>query len=332
MAKGFASLISVLVIGAIILAVGLSVSITSVQETQMSNIEKQGQQARALAESCAKIGINKLLTETDYEGSEEITLDDLTCQISSINDQKFTTSAEYKKSVARFEIEIDDIWQDLIGWWRLNDGDGCQVRDLGPEGNDGDLEPDCPNSGPKWSEDRENRFGRSLKFDGQDDHIIVNDLSSLAGRDQFTITWWAKHSDLKNEQYLFWAENNLLIEAGYSTSEEDSNDLRVRWHLDGQWGNEHVIDDFHPDNEWYHGAAVFDQGVTEIYRDGNLVYTGADEDEELTDNTPDLFFGRRETGQGLSGFLDDVRIYGQALGVGDINTIRAPVYRQQLKN
>ncbi len=84
MNKGYAALLSVIMIGAIAVIVTVSLMTVGAQESKTSIITLQSSQAQALADTCADIALQKLLTVPSYSGNETITLGQGNCQIASI--------------------------------------------------------------------------------------------------------------------------------------------------------------------------------------------------------------------------------------------------------
>jgi hypothetical protein len=81
MNQGFIALISILIIGALILAVSIGVSLRSIDETTMSMDQQESNRALALADLCAEQALMKLESVLNYAGSESITVDGDTCDI-----------------------------------------------------------------------------------------------------------------------------------------------------------------------------------------------------------------------------------------------------------
>ena len=70
--QGFIALISILIIGAITLAVSIGVSLRSIGETKMSLDEQESHRALALSNLCAEQALIKLTSVLNYSGNESI--------------------------------------------------------------------------------------------------------------------------------------------------------------------------------------------------------------------------------------------------------------------
>jgi len=83
---GFIALSSVLIIGAVIIVLGISIFYASLTDQSISTAYQSGQEAAFLADFCLKEGILRLKENVDYMGAEDIKVDDATCSVSLIED------------------------------------------------------------------------------------------------------------------------------------------------------------------------------------------------------------------------------------------------------
>lgn len=79
--KGVITMLSVLTIGAISLAVALTVLLTGISWSQSTLAFSQGIKARALAESCAEYALIQLKASTSYPGNKTLILSTGSCTI-----------------------------------------------------------------------------------------------------------------------------------------------------------------------------------------------------------------------------------------------------------
>ncbi len=84
--SGYVALTSVLLLGALILVIGISVIITSTGEVDAGRSYKNSRQAVSLANSCAEIGIARAKSDSDYQGRERIAVGDYSCNIFAVAD------------------------------------------------------------------------------------------------------------------------------------------------------------------------------------------------------------------------------------------------------
>jgi hypothetical protein len=102
--KGYIAITSILVILAVVLTVGTTVSLLSVNNIQASLTDQKGEEALALVEGCAEDALLRLNNNNSIPGS--ISLPEGNCNITNIsnvgNDWTFTVSAtilSYTKSL-----------------------------------------------------------------------------------------------------------------------------------------------------------------------------------------------------------------------------------------
>lgn len=82
--KGFIALTSVLIIGAIVLILAISLFHSALTDYSISTAYESGQQAAFLADFCLKEGIVKIQEDINYIGGEEIGLNNATCTINFV--------------------------------------------------------------------------------------------------------------------------------------------------------------------------------------------------------------------------------------------------------
>ncbi|MFX1410253.1 MAG: protein kinase [Promethearchaeota archaeon] len=77
--------------------------------------------------------------------------------------------------------------QDIVGWWKLDEGAGTSALDSSEYGNHGLL-----GGGPQWVD---GKIGSALKFDGIDDYVDCGNLDVLNfGIGDWTVSTWIKTS------------------------------------------------------------------------------------------------------------------------------------------
>jgi hypothetical protein len=167
--------------------------------------------------------------------------------------------------------------------------------------------------------------GGSLRFTGSD-LVRVNSFANLSGSNQATIMAWVKQDTLSTGQYLLWADGNVLIEYGSTFGSIQGSDvIRVRWHLQGDWGNTHAVTALEADS-WQHWAFVYSSGATRIYRDGIEIYSGSDSQTSFSSNSPNYDIGLRASG--MDGWIDEFRVYDRALSGSEIEEHARGVLRR----
>jgi len=79
--KGYIALIAILIIVAVTLAVGISMSLLGIGQTQASFTEQQSRQSFHLADSCLEEAIWQLKKNNDYAGNNNLNLGEGSCNI-----------------------------------------------------------------------------------------------------------------------------------------------------------------------------------------------------------------------------------------------------------
>ncbi len=125
---GFIALISVLIIGAVVLVVGIGLSLRSIGETNMSLSEQESARALALANLCAEQALMKLESFLNYSGSESILIGSESCYILAVSGsgnlnrtiQASSTVFNHTKKVQVVVTEISPVMM-LSSWEEVAD-------------------------------------------------------------------------------------------------------------------------------------------------------------------------------------------------------------------
>jgi hypothetical protein len=109
--KGFATLFSVIILMLLSLMVVSGVLISGVDGMQINSNYRNGILARALAESCGNVALNKLKIDNTYSGTETVTLGTGSCQILAITGSGNTSrviqaTGTVGTSVRKIEISV----------------------------------------------------------------------------------------------------------------------------------------------------------------------------------------------------------------------------------
>ena len=126
--QGYIALISILIVGALVLAIGVGVSLRSIDETEMSLNEELSNRALALVNACAEYALFQLVNNLSYAGNETLTINDSdSCDILSIEGSGATDriiKAEalvmgYKKKIKIGIAQIEPL--EMIYWEEVDD-------------------------------------------------------------------------------------------------------------------------------------------------------------------------------------------------------------------
>lgn len=120
--QGYILLISVLVIGAVSLAIALALLASGVDSQRATDIYQRSQQARALADGCAEEALQRLHDNTAYTGSDSLTLGTGMCSFSVVPDvpgSAIISASGVVKGVTRKErinVQITAAGLTIAGW------------------------------------------------------------------------------------------------------------------------------------------------------------------------------------------------------------------------
>jgi hypothetical protein len=198
---------------------------------------------------------------------------------------------------------------ELVGWWRLDDGSGTTAIDSSSSGNDGTLTGD-----PKWVS---GKVGGALEMDGGD-YVDVPGVSEI-NPESITLMTWVNFSTVdsavqERQDYLSRGDDYAL-----SLHEWNADGLIYAIVTSaGDWtvlGGTTLVE---PDT-WYHTALTYDSGtqMLTIYLDGEV-----EGELELTTGLEHRLGGPLTigtySGRDLLGKIDDIKIFDEALSLGQI--------------
>ena len=122
--SGFIALITVLIIFAIALLVGLSASLLSIGEATMGLKKFQSSQAYFLANLCAEQALMKLKEDINYPGNETIEIGGGSCQILPIEGNWLVkTSGNFQNQIKKMKIIVSQVNPEMIieSWQEVAD-------------------------------------------------------------------------------------------------------------------------------------------------------------------------------------------------------------------
>ncbi|MBT3637891.1 MAG: SUMF1/EgtB/PvdO family nonheme iron enzyme [Opitutae bacterium] len=213
------------------------------------------------------------------------------------------------ESQAVFSPPIElDLTRGLAGWWKFDEKIGKIANDSSGSIRAGKL-IGYSSDIAQWSK---GVIGNALSFDGKGSHVDIGDFewggeSSVS----FWARWEASHRgsvilSVVDESYLalsntFGYKNLQLIVR---------NDLSV---TNVNHGNTPELREFWKLGEWVHAAVTFKKtNQFEVYRNGKMVMVKEFPTLKKIKRS-DQFIGRRNSGVGFKGQLDDFRMYDRAI-------------------
>ena len=212
-----------------------------------------------------------------------------------------------------------------VAMWHMDEGSGDKIYDVSLNCNDGNLI-----DGPTWVE---GKYGKALKFDGEDDYVYIQTPSSLRV-DYYTVSVWIKSSTSTDRAGVFSggykiASNNhcgyelILNETGFARA----NHMTRPTGNFGAFSYQSVID-----NTWHHLVVTWDGESSNFYMDGKLSRTFHVDDighsyrpGPIYWDGPhhDFYIGKRLWSQEsyFNGIIDEVAIYNRALTKEEIKVL-----------
>ncbi|MCP5532610.1 MAG: autotransporter-associated beta strand repeat-containing protein [Akkermansiaceae bacterium] len=210
----------------------------------------------------------------------------------------------------------DDIVDGLVGWWRMEEGDGPVALDSSPSGAEGTLDL------PAWTAGRR---GGGLLFDGND-RVECGTGASLSGTTPLTLAAWVKVDN-------GYASSAIVVQQRDVAGFNGEYQLSVR--ANGTvgfflYGDSSTQFDFSGatavnDGQWHHVAATRDgAGNATIYVDGAV--DGSVTGTTVRSLSPSISVGigcdTRDSNKHFHGSIDDVRIYGRLLSQTEVQSVR----------
>jgi len=206
----------------------------------------------------------------------------------------------------------------LVGWWKLDEGNGSTIIDSSIYGNDSNL----TGTPMTWVD---GRINNALQFDGIGSYVELIDGPSLDITDVITITMWVNTNGATNG-----VPDALLMkgEFTYGMRIDDANNLEFYIYSGGYHRADIPLSDSF-DGVWHHLVGIYDGDVLSLYIDGELQATV--EHSGAINENDDYFvnFGRNSQGGSdnrwwYDGAMDDIRIYNRVLSLEEIQRMLVP--------
>ncbi|HIJ53327.1 MAG TPA: LamG domain-containing protein [Planctomycetes bacterium] len=198
---------------------------------------------------------------------------------------------------------------DPIGHWPMDD-DAASATVVDIAGHNNATLFDAGGIATTEAHNGEGKIGGCLTFDGIDDYIAINGLTSY---DTFTYAAWVKFDNLSGRQKIFCGGGIFYIRLinGYM----DVYSL-------GLSDNYMRMDSFKPvTGEWYHFAYSYNGSSKKFYVDGLLEYQ--ESANGVIDAFASMMLGAHymQTREFLSGSMDNVMVFNKALSAGQIEAM-----------
>lgn len=205
----------------------------------------------------------------------------------------------YNKALS--EDAIDNLYQDITGYWDFNEGYGEELYDLSGNENNGVID------GATWIDD--GIYGSALYFDGDDSVNLGNSDFEIADTNAFTISFWFSYEDTM-EGHFIARDNYVRPFRVFSSAGRMRSTLRLASGTDYLTGEEQVTPE-----EWHYFVMTYGNGERKMYIDGV-------EDAANQISGELIFPDDSETiiGNGFIGTIDELKIRNRAMSAKEIAT------------
>jgi hypothetical protein len=205
------------------------------------------------------------------------------------------------------DIQISD--PSLVGWWKLDEGQGTVALDWSGHGNHGTFVGD-----PQWTGGPDSG---ALDFDGFGDYVDCGNADSLVIQDSITMAVWFKIDAFIKD----WEAIITKGDGAYRISRASAGGA-LHMGINGtatEWfdGSREVVG-----GEWHHAACTYDGQLATIYVDGTIDATA--QSSGSINATGDSFYIGENSGVGgrfFGGTIDDVRLYNRALSRDEVRQL-----------
>lgn len=201
----------------------------------------------------------------------------------------------------------------LVGYWKMDEGDGTLTADSSGFGADGTLE-----GAAFWTD---GYMGKAIELDGVDGYVNCG-----AGNGQFdiedalTLSAWVNQWDLGNEEHNPWLGKG---DHSYQIKHQRANNYKMIVYTDDWYDAAVPVDPSHI-YEWHHIAGTYDREYIRLYVDGVLVdSTAHDQQIALSDHPVCIGWNADESAADryFAGQIDEAMIYNVALSSDQIRQL-----------
>ncbi|GAB3567860.1 exo-alpha-sialidase [Amycolatopsis endophytica] len=215
---------------------------------------------------------------------------------------------------ARDEIRFARFGEDVLGW---RNSAGPTTRDVSGRHSDAYLV-----GGPSRAA---GRFGSGVSLDGVDDFVRVPyDSAQLVGSSDFTWTGWVRYGESTDDQVFFWMGGmGSTAPQLWLRGEPGANRLIAS--MTTAAGTKQITSaGAYNDQQWHFVALQRIGGELRLSVDGAVVASGPAAAGSVTQTVSFQFWlGRRLDGvHGLTGSMDEVRLYRRALSPSELDAVR----------
>lgn len=235
----------------------------------------------------------------------------------------FMTTLVCHKNLAKAQV----VEKGLVGYWTLNEADvdikGKIAKDIFGN-NDGAI-----SGAPKVVE---GKVGEALDFDGDDDHILVDNETINSDWSEVTLECWVWVKALDDSWNRIIALDDSIegdVFMNLATLFYDDDDDQYGWCVTAQTllpnFDTDIVNKDIPTEQWVHMVGTYDGKVAEYYENGELKkdYSLSEEPTAIKTGQPKLCFSIATRSEGApddacQAIIDEVRLYNRALSKAEV--------------
>lgn len=194
----------------------------------------------------------------------------------------------------------------LISFWTFDkdDIDGDTVKDVGGE-NHGTMI-----GGPEVVK---GKVGEALKFDGEDDYVVVPHSEGLDFQtDEATVEAWIYPNAIEADKHCLYRKADVRDKFIFRL-----NGSNLELYLETDAGPNNIMAGNIEANRWQHVLGRYDGSNVEVFVDGISVGSVAHSGNIVSD-VADAYIGSRPSDRRYNGIIDELRVYNRALSAAEI--------------
>lgn len=197
---------------------------------------------------------------------------------------------------------------DAVGIWRFDEGLGSTAYDSSGYGNNGVINGASYTTGI---------LGSALSFDGTNDYVNAGTGASLNIRNNVSLEAWIKVSTVSGVLRLVGKSGGGWATSPYWLTIQ--NNWTYFYVADGNtYVGAAALGQVQADR-WHHLVGTYDGATAKLYIDGKLVNSGQGAITLQNAPTNPFYIGGNPTFGGYAtGYIDEVRVYNQALTAFEI--------------
>lgn len=253
-----------------------------------------------------------------YTGEQQYKTIQQTARLFRIGNYNYNTSYQWKGKIVEFRIwnfarSQQEIQQDyntrlignetgLIGYWRMDEGEGTTITDLTSYSNNGTI------SGQFWFDNLDKNLGNEtgIFFNGSSTYVYLYN-PQLLQPNNITVEQWFKQPQGSTARLLIRKRTY-----GYNMVLGSSGALGQGVHQTSSTSISVSTSERMDDNRWHHGQFTYDGTSVRLYVDGNFygIQTGIIQNQ-IYYGSGGIAIGRDgdSSGQYFNGIIQEFRIW-----------------------